>query len=219
MKVTSLSAQLRSPDRVNIFIDGKFRFSLDISQVVDLKVKVGREYSVEELVELEQESLFGKVYMRALEYILMRPHSAKEVRDYLRRKTYATKYRSRKTGEILEREGVSQSVVERAFDRLLEKKLIDDNKFAIWWIENRNARKGTSLAKLRSELMGKGVNRTVIDQALVTVGRDELADLKKVIEKKRYKYEDVRKLKQYLVGQGFSYSDVNDALAEAEEED
>lgn len=96
MKITNLSAQQRDPNRVNVFVDGKYTFSLDVSQVVSLGVKVGREYDEQELAELEQESQFGKLYGRALEYCLMRPHSAREVRDYLWRKTRATRYRSKK---------------------------------------------------------------------------------------------------------------------------
>ena len=90
MKVTALTAQQKDPNRINVMVDSKYRFSLDISQVVSLGVKVGREYSDAELAEIEGESQFGKLYARALEYCLMRPHSAREVRDYLWRKTRET---------------------------------------------------------------------------------------------------------------------------------
>ena len=67
MKVTSLSSQVRNPDRVNVSIDGKYRFSLDVSQITDLNVRVGRELENDEEAELEIESQFGKLYARALE--------------------------------------------------------------------------------------------------------------------------------------------------------
>ena len=124
MKITNLSTQQRDPNRINVFVDDKYRFSLDVSQVVSLGVKVGREYDEQELAELEQESQFGKLYGRALEYCLMRPHSAREVRDYLWRKTRATRYRSKKTGELKERPGVSQALVARVYKRLVEKAYI-----------------------------------------------------------------------------------------------
>lgn len=86
MKITSISVQAKNPDRVNVSVDGRYRFSLDIFQVGD-RVKVGKEYGEDELAELETESLFGKLYGRTLEYCLLRPHSIREVRDYLWRKT------------------------------------------------------------------------------------------------------------------------------------
>ena len=80
MKITNLSTQQRDPNRINVFVDGKYRFSLDVSQVVSLGVKVGREYDEQELAELEQESQFGKLYGRALcgrikQYSNARPYS------------------------------------------------------------------------------------------------------------------------------------------------
>jgi len=104
-----------------------------------------------EIVALEQESRFGKLYARALEYCFMRPHSSKEVRDYLYRKTRPTRI---KTGEL--KEGVSVELTTRVFDRLVEKGYINDQAFARFWIENRSLTKGASRRKLSAELQCKG---------------------------------------------------------------
>jgi|JI10StandDraft_1071094.scaffolds.fasta_scaffold06413_15 regulatory protein len=93
VKITSISVQVRNPDRVNISIDGKYRLSLDIYQLTELGVKNGAEVSDEQIAEWEAESTFGKLYGRALEYTMIRPHSAKEIRDYLWRKTLTRKQR------------------------------------------------------------------------------------------------------------------------------
>lgn len=139
MKITALTAQQRDPNRINVMVDGKYRFSLDISQVVSLGVKVGREYTDAELSEIEGESQFGKLYARALEYCLMRPHSKREVRDYLWRKTRETRYKSRKTGEIKLRDGVSPELTDRVYEKLIEKGYLDDEKFARYWVDRRFA--------------------------------------------------------------------------------
>ena len=95
MKITGVTAQQKDKNRVNIMVDGKYRFSLDIFQYADLGLKIGQEYTDEELNHLEGESLFGKAYARALEYCLMRPHSSQEVKDYLYRKTRNTRKKNR----------------------------------------------------------------------------------------------------------------------------
>lgn len=212
MKITSLSAQQRDPNRVNVFVDGKYRFSLDVSQVVSLGVKVGREYSEQELAELEQESQFGKLYGRALEYCLMRPHSVREVRDYLWRKTRATRYRSKKTGELKERPGVSQALVDRVYERLVEKLYIDDEKFTRYWVENRNQTKGMSRRKLEAELRAKGVAHDIVERNLRESSRSDSDELQKIIAKKRRRYPDEQKFMQYLARQGFSFDDIKAAL-------
>lgn len=206
-KVTAITSQVKSPNRVNIMIDGRYKFSLDVFQVGELGVRVGKEYSEDEIVSLTAESQFGKLYGRALEYVLMRPHSNKEVRDYLYRKTRPTRS---KTGEL--RPGYTTTITERVYKRLEDKHYLNDEKFARWWVESRNLTKGTSLRKLVSELRSKGVSSAVIEQAIATGGRDEEVELQKVIAKKKSRYADDTKLMQYLVRQGFSYDSVKRAL-------
>lgn len=203
--------QTKNKDRVNISVDGIYRFSLDVFQVGELGLKIGNEYSDDELHKLEIESQFGKLYGRALEYTMLRPHSAKEVKDYLWRKTRLTKYKS-KTGEVKERVGVSQALADRVYSRLVDKGYIDDEKFARYWVENRNQIKGVSRRKLISELRAKGVEQAVIEKYLAESARTDEDELKKVIAKKRRQYPDDQKFMQYLARQGFSYDAIKSAL-------
>lgn len=212
MKITALTSQQQQQNRVNVMVDGKYRFSLDIFQVADLGIRVGKEYAEEELTALETESQFGKLYARTLEYTMLRPHSAREIRDYLYKKTRTTKVRNRKTGEVRDREGVSAELTERVFDRLVEKGYIDDEKFARYWVENRSLTKGASRRKLQAELRAKGVESSVIEKYLSESERSDESELQKIIAKKRARYPDHQKFMQYLARQGFSYDDIKTAL-------
>lgn len=213
MKITSISVQAKNKDRVNISVDGTYRFSLDIFQVGELGIKVDKDFSEDELVQIEAESQFGKLYSRALEYALSRPHSAKEIRDYLRRKTRDTKQRNKKTGEITTRQGVSQQSVDRTFNRLVERGYVNDESFARFWVESRNQVKGSSIRKLTMELRSKGVDQSIIDDAIATSNRSNARELAKVIAKKQSRYEDEQKFIQYLMRQGFRYDDIKVALS------
>lgn len=213
MKITAIGIQARDKNRVNISVDGKYKFSLDVFQLGDLGIKVGNEYTDEELTALETESQFGKVYARALEYCLMRSHSAKEVRDYLYRKTRPLRT---KAGEL--RPGVSPEVTTRVFDRLLEKDYINDTRFARYWIENRSLTKGASKRKLKAELRSKGVEQSTIEQLLSETERSDENELQKVIAKKRSKYPDDQKLMAYLARLGFSYDDIKSALERGDQD-
>lgn len=212
MKITDISVQARNPDRVNVSVDGKYRFSLDILQVTELGIKIGKEYTAEELVELEDESQFGKLYARALEYTMMRPHSAREVRDYLWRKTRTTRVKVRGTNELREKPGVSQAIADRVYDRLVERGYVNDESFARYWVENRQATKGISTRKLISELRAKGVDQSVIDTAMQNSPREEKSEIRKILAKRRHKYDDEQKLIAYLARQGFSYDTIREAL-------
>lgn len=213
MKITAITAQVKNKDRVNVMVDGAYRFSLDIFQVSDLGIKVDHDYSEEELLALEQESQFGKLYGRALEYTMMRPHSEKEVRDYLWRKTRTTRDK-----EGREKPGVAQETADRVYDRLKQKQYIDDAKFARYWVENRSVMKGASRRKLQMELRAKGVDTALIEAALAETERDELDDLRRVVAKKRARYDDEQKFMAYLAGQGFSYDDIKTVLQDNDDD-
>ena len=217
--ITDIKEAVRDQDRLNIYIDGKFFCSLALSQVVDLKLKIGRVLTDEELVELKRASEFGKLYQRALEYALLRPHSQKELRDYLKKKTLSRTIRvkNKKTGEYQTKlkEGFDASLVEPVLARLIERGYVDDERFARLWIENRSVRKGVSQKKLRLELQAKGVAQDIIENCLSEGIRNEQEELAKVIAKKAKKYPDEQKLIQYLLRQGFNYSDILDALSAA----
>ncbi|MDO4526852.1 MAG: RecX family transcriptional regulator [Candidatus Saccharibacteria bacterium] len=201
--VTELKQGVRNPERVNVYIDKKFAFSLGISQVVDFHLKIGKSLTDDELDELKKASEFGKLYQRTLEWVLMRPHSEKETRDYLYKKIYEKK---------LDRE-----YIDLIIKKLKAKNYLNDEKFAEWWVENRFAKKGVSLKRLKMELMKKGINREVIERFLSESERNDRDEILKIIAKKRAKYPDDQKLIGYLVRQGFDYQTVKIIVEESKE--
>ena len=203
MRITSIDIQAKNKDRVNVSVDGKYRFSLDVFQVGDLGLRVGGDYTDQELASLEQESLFGKLYGRALEYSLMRPHSIREVKEYLFRKTRTSRA---KTGEL--KPGIPVEITDRVFERLLEKGYVNDETFARFWVENRKNRTGVSMHRLTQELRQKGVELDTINTAIGFSDRNDNDELRKVMEKKRPKYQDDKKLIAYLMRYGFRYDDI-----------
>ena len=79
--------------------------------------------------------------------------------------------------------------------------------------------KGTSIKKLRLELQQKGISHQIIEKVFDETSRNDQDELRKIIAKKRAKYDDEQKLIQYLLRAGFNYSDVTDALSESSESD
>ncbi|MDO4902564.1 MAG: regulatory protein RecX [bacterium] len=212
--ITEIKQAVKNPNRANIFINGKYRFSLDIFQLTDLGIKVGAVFSKSEILHLEQQSEFGKLYALALNYCLMRPHSEREIRDYLMKKTLDKNLKNRKTGEFYKKSGVLKLSVEQVLARLEEKNYIDDEKFARFWVENRNLRKGSSIKKLRVELTQKGVSKEIQDRIFEESGRNDMEEIRKIIDKKAKRYPDKQKLVAYLARQGFSFDDINRALSD-----
>lgn len=202
MKITAISPQIKSKDRVSVFIDGKYNFSLDVFQVVDLEIKVGIEIDDAKLANLKEESQFGKLYSRALEYCLVRPRSGKDVKDYLYRKSLNS---IKKSGEI--KPGLPKTLTKRVFERLQQKGHIDDAKFAKYWAENRFVKKGISQKRLKNELLNKGIEVSIIEFVVEENDRSDTDEIKKIINKKRSRYDD-QKMIAYLLRQGFYFDDI-----------
>ena len=211
--ITDIKQAVKNQNRANIFVNGKYRFSLDIFQLTQLNIKVGSKFTKTEIENLEQQSEFGKLYALALNYCLMRPRSKKEISDYLWKKTLNRKLKNRKTGEFYEKKGVSKISVEQVLNRLIEKKNIYDEKFAKFWVENRNQRKGSSIKKLKSELFSKGVSSDIIEQVLSESNRNDEDEIQKIIAKKAKKYTDEQKLIAYLARQGFSFDEIKKVIS------
>ena len=217
MKITGMTTQTHNPDRINIMIDGTYTLSLTIQQVVDHKLAVGRELDESALDILTQDSLFGKLYMQALAWSLIRPRSRHELEEYLYKKTRPHLVK-RRTGEIISRDGVASEIADRVSDELQAKGYVSDEVFARFWIEHRKQKSGVSLRKLRAELAAKQVDASVVNTLLDESDRTDSMELQKMITKKYYRYSNPLKLKQYLARQGFSYQDITDGIKQYEAE-
>lgn len=211
--ITKLTAGVKDPNRVNVFLDGHFAFSLDVAQVVELDVKVRQSVDEKRLKVLRDASDFGKLYQRTLEWVLTRPHSVRETEEYLRRRkqkrVQVNRQRAREEKRPLPE--LQEHTMKLVVERLIEKGYLDDAKFAAFYVENRMVRKGISQKRLRLELKRKGVSDEVAKRALDEVERPEADEILKVIKKKRAKYDDYQ-LVGYLVRQGFDYQKAKDAV-------
>ena len=189
-EITDIRQAVKNENRVNVFMDKKYSFSLDVTQLVDLKLKVGAKISEEELTEYKKLSEFGKLYQRTLEWVLARPRSEKETFDYLYKKIYEKK--------------LDKNYINKIIERLKNKKYLDDEYFAEYYVENRFVKKGISTRRLKMELMKKGIKKEIIEKVLGDSARNDEDEILKIITKKRARYDD-EKLIQYLCRQGFSY--------------
>ena len=138
-KVTDLRVGVRDENRVNVFLDGHFAFSLTIDQVADFKLKRGTILTEDEISRIQKASDFGKLFQRSLEYALSRPHSEREIRDYLKRKKMKREVEQKRYDSFIEklendpeyREKVKEirSNVREKNKRLSEKDFTEDNRF------------------------------------------------------------------------------------------
>lgn len=188
--ITSIKPQ-KNKDRVNVYLDGKFSFGIDLTNFVLLGLKIDQELSDKEIAQIVKKAEFQKTLDKLLRFATVRPRSEKEIKDYLKRKK------------------VHASLFKELFNRLKRLELIDDFKFARWWVEQRNAFKPRGKKALFAELRQKGIDKEIIQRVLDEIEIDEEKMAKDLLEKKSYKWErlDLKTARQkkyeFLARKGF----------------
>ena len=118
----------------------------------------------------------------------------------------------------LKRAGFSSQATEEAITYVKSFGYIDDRRYAEKYIDYQKQRK--SKQKIQFELMQKGVDRELIDQAMEACEDfDELALIRQAVSKKWKSSEapdekELRRLFGYLSRQGFSSNDIWKVLRE-----
>ena len=190
--ITSIKPQ-KAKNRVNVYVDGKFGFGLDLENFVKLGLKVEQQLSEEEIEEIVRKAEFQKTLDKLLRFAMTRPRSEKEVNDWFYRKK------------------VPDSIQEELFKRLVRLELVDDEKFAKWWVEQRQAFRPKPKRILNNELRIKGIDREVINRVLNETTVDEIGVAKKELEKRMYKWKEMdkftrkRKMGEFLARKGFNW--------------
>jgi regulatory protein len=190
--ITALKPQ-RNGKRVNVYLDGKFAFGIDLDNLVLSGLKIDKQFSEEEIEKIIKKAEFQKTLDKLLKFATLRPRSEKEIRDWFKRKK------------------VHESLHKELFNRLNRLELVDDKKFAKWWVEQRIAFRPKGKGGLNYELRGKGIKQEIINEILQDSPIDEEKSARQLLEKVSYKWKDLpnrearQKKAQYLARKGFSW--------------
>jgi regulatory protein len=190
-EVTALKAQRRKRNRVNVFLDGDYAFSLQ--RILAGKLRVGQELTEEEIADLKAKDVREMAYERSLHYLSYRPRSVWEMRQYLQKK------------------GVDEVTIDEVLQRLSKAGFVDDVEFAQFWVENRKRHRPRGPWALRDELRRKGVPNDVIEQVLEDEDLEQKKGATQVAEKKLRRLRGLdertfrRRMWGYLKRRGFDY--------------
>ena len=189
-KITAIEVQKRSPNRVNIHMDGEFAFGL--ARIVAAWLRVGQELSDEKIADLQAEDARERAFQQAMLFLSYRARSESEIRQNLRKHE------------------ISESVIEQTLERLRQDGLANDGQFARAWVENRSAFRPRSRRMMAMELRQKGLSDEAISSAVEDLDDEALAyeaAQKKVARYKNLEWHEFRKkLSDFLARRGFSYS-------------
>ncbi len=193
--ITALTPQVKDKNRINVYIDGEFVCGLQLETAIKYKLKTGVSLTKERLSEIEFESEKIRALEKATSYISKSMKTEKQLKDYLSGKGYG------------------EQVVGYAISKLAEYGYVDDFSYATAYIRTYGNKKGERL--LRFELKTKGVSDEDISKAFAMANQNEnavFAVAEKYMARKEITKENLAKLYKHLIGKGFNYDEVSEAV-------
>jgi len=146
MRITTLEPQANNPERINLYVDGRFLLGVSAAIVLQMELQLGQELLPDQLELLRREEAEQRAVDRALNYLSFRPRSREEVRRYLRRKE------------------TPPEIIDAALARLDRLDFVNDHSFAEFWIGTREQFSPRGARALKNELRMKGVDREVVNE-------------------------------------------------------
>ena len=194
-KITALRVGRGRGKRVNVFLDGKFVFSLEAEVAVREGLQVGQELSTEQIEALARSDHFHRCLNAAARYLSYRPRSEFELKERLYQR------------------GFNGNSVEAVLTKLKEQGLVDDMAFAQFWRDNRESFSPRSQWLTKLELRQKGVASDIIDQVVDAIDNEDNAYRAAQSRARNLSLSDYqlfqRRLGEYLKRRGFGYRVIN----------
>ncbi len=210
VQVTKISLSTNNKDLYQIFVDNKFLCSISGNDLLESRLAVADILDQPKLTDLLYKSLKGKLNSAVLRFLGSRPHSEREIHQYLKKKLYAqvketAEYKNLDTSKLLD----------EIISTLKNLNYINDEEFANWLVTQRTSTKNAkSKNAIRAELQSKGIPQPLISDILGNLSSEsEESRAHAVAEKKlrllQNRISDPKELKiklaRYLAGKGYSW--------------
>ena len=195
--MTLSAAEPRKRGLVALFLDGEYAVSVDAETFALSGLRPGAELSDERLHELILKSDARRAREKALSLLTHRAHSKKELTEKVGR-------------------AVSREAAEAAASRLEELGLLDDESYARQLAAELFSRRGYSGARVRLELMRRGIARELADAAAAEYEPDPAGAIREIIRKKYARAlgdeKGRRRAAAALQRLGYRWEDIRSAL-------
>jgi regulatory protein len=199
--ITRLQIQKKNKERVNIFLNDEYAFSLALSLAMGLKK--GQALSPADVTALQADDEVKRAYAAALNLLGYRARSVSEVQQRLQQRDF------------------SERATAATVERLLREGYLNDSGFGQAWIESRQRSSPRSARALRYELRRKGVETEIIEEVFQQVEIDEEGAAWTAIEPKldRWRALDNFQFRQkvggFLARRGFGHDVVRPVIERA----
>jgi regulatory protein len=202
--ITKLEQQKKNISRFNLYVDDQFLAGISSNTLTKFNLYEDKEINKRVLDDIVYQELKNRFLGRAISYLTRAPKTTFQLRRYLKDLKYKKKGKWFDEKSNIDFEKIFDAIVER----LEEMQLLDDENFAVMFVESRIKNKPRGKFVLVSELISKGVDKEIAKRVCDEIIEDEYDILKRTYYKKYKNYNlDLSETKKlaYLQRKGFSY--------------
>ncbi len=199
MKITDITPQKHNKERVSVFVDGEYAFSLEGVDAIKHGLKIGLEITDDDRHFYLKECNHTKARNIAMDMVSRKPVSKKMVIDKLIEKGY------------------DRETVDGVIDELEGAGILDDLSYGHLYLEYAKE-KCWGERRIRYELSQKGLDNETINDILSDANLCGIEDLTDLL-KQKYPREDFADIKvrqrasRYLASRGFDFPLINEAIS------
>lgn len=199
--ITKIEVGKRNKERVNIYIDEEYAFSISAELIYKENIKVKDKIDVDSLKKLADEDNYIKCKNTALKTIERTYKSEKELAQKLALKGY------------------DDHIINRTINFMKEYNLLNDNNYATMYVKDKSRNIGKK--KIKYSLLQKGIDEEIIESELEKINNDEVKAIVYEMALKKYKvfskrendnYKLTQKLYRFLMGKGYDYDLIKDVV-------
>jgi len=198
MKITDITTQKKNKNRVSVFVDGEYAFSLDAADALRLRVKIGAEITENDIEKYNLESNLSKAKAKAFDIVTRKAVTEKELRTKLSDKGY------------------DKIICDSVIETMREYNYINDADYCERFLEY-GVSKGWGKAKICFELKRRGVEEEIIFDAMSGF---EYCPEDIIYDKLCSKYSDVdlsdfkqkQKVVRFFASRGFEFDNIKSAI-------
>lgn len=199
--ITKIEVGKRNKERVNIYIDEEYAFSISAELIYKENIKVKDKIDVDSLKKLADEDNYIKCKNTALKTIERTYKSEKELAQKLALKGY------------------DDHIINRTINFMKEYNLLNDNNYATMYVKDKSRNIGKK--KIKYSLLQKGIDEEIIESELEKINNDEVKAIVYEMALKKYKvfskrendnYKLMQKLYRFLMGKGYDYDLIKDVV-------
>ena len=204
----------KDDEKATVFFDNGEKLILHKDVLYQSGLRKGDEVSSDRFSSLNHQESFYLIKQKAFQLLQRRIHTSREL---------YTKLRQKFSDDLL---------IKKCLTELQQKGFINDREFAVAFISEKQKSKKWSKAKLKSELIKRGVSNEIISEVLNQTfdtekeieSAKELAEkkLSQIIKKENDKRKVFQKIMMYLQSKGYDYemsSEVIKKILKSDDED